>query len=99
MFTHWHTRSVLLTLLVLPCALIAGDTNDPANLPTFRSTVSEVRVTFFALDQNRHPVTTLTKSEMALRSEWERIQRHIEDQLNDPQPQPVDASIRLRTRQ
>jgi hypothetical protein len=37
--------------------------------------------------------------EMALRSEWERMQKHIEDQLSDSQPQPVDTSIRLRTRQ
>ncbi len=37
--------------------------------------------------------------EMALRSEWERIQKHLEDQINEPQAQAVDASIRLRSRE
>jgi hypothetical protein len=37
--------------------------------------------------------------EMTLRSEWELIQRHIEQELTAPPPQPVDASLRLRSRQ
>ncbi len=40
-----------------------------------------------------------TIKEMTLRSEWELIQRHIEQELTAPQPQPVDASLRLRSRQ
>jgi hypothetical protein len=37
--------------------------------------------------------------EMTLRSEWERIQKHIEDQLKDSGRQPVDTSMALRKRQ
>jgi hypothetical protein len=37
--------------------------------------------------------------EMTLRSEWEMIQKHIENELRDSPRQLVDASIRLRTRQ
>jgi VWFA-related protein len=74
MFTHWHTRLILRTLLVLPCALVASNTGDPSDLPTFRSTVSEIRVTFFAVDESHHPVTTLTKSDFAV-VDGERIVR------------------------
>jgi hypothetical protein len=37
--------------------------------------------------------------EMTLRSEWERIQRHIEDQLNDSPQRGVDTSLALRNRE
>lgn len=66
MLAHWHIRSVLLALFVLTCAGAAEDTNDPAGLPTYRRIVSEVRITFFATDENNHPVTTLTKVEFAV---------------------------------
>jgi hypothetical protein len=36
--------------------------------------------------------------EMTLRSEWERIQRHIEEQLDESSHQPVDTSLVLRRR-
>jgi hypothetical protein len=36
--------------------------------------------------------------EMVLRSEWERIQRHIEDQLGESTHQPEDTSLALRRR-
>ena len=36
--------------------------------------------------------------EMTLRSEWDRIQKHIEDQLNESSHQPVDTSMALRSR-
>jgi hypothetical protein len=36
--------------------------------------------------------------EMTLRSEWELIQKHIEDRLKEP-PQPVDTSLALRSRE
>ena len=62
MLAHWHTRSVLLALLVLAyssaAAVSAEDTNDSSGPPTYRSTVSEVRVTFFATDENNHPLET-----------------------------------------
>lgn len=37
--------------------------------------------------------------EMTLRSEWERIQKHIENQLNDAPHQPVDTPLALRSRE
>jgi VWFA-related protein len=66
MLTHWRTRSVLLALFALTYVSAADDTNRFSGLPTYRSTVSEVRVTFFATDENNHPVATLTKSDFAV---------------------------------
>jgi hypothetical protein len=37
--------------------------------------------------------------EMTLRSEWERIQKHIEDRLTDSSHQAVDTSMALRNRE
>jgi len=37
--------------------------------------------------------------EMTLRSEWELIQKHIEDRLREPSRQPVDTSLVLRSRE
>lgn len=37
--------------------------------------------------------------EMTLRSEWELIQKHIENQLNDSQHRPVDTSMAMRGRE
>jgi hypothetical protein len=37
--------------------------------------------------------------EMTLRSEWELIQKHIEDRLKEPPHQPVDTSLALRSRE
>lgn len=36
--------------------------------------------------------------EMTLRSEWEAIQRHIENELNDPPRRDVDTTMALRNR-
>jgi VWFA-related protein len=66
MLSRWHTRSVLLALFVLTYVSAADDTNRSSGLPTYRSTVSEVRVTFFATDESNHPVATLTKSDFAV---------------------------------
>jgi VWFA-related protein len=66
MFTHGHIRSVLLAAFVLTCAAAADITNDSSSLPTYRSIVSQVRVTFFATDETNHPVATLTKSDFAV---------------------------------
>jgi VWFA-related protein len=80
MLEHWHTRSVLLALLVLAyasaAAVSAEDTNDSSGSPTYRSTVSEVRVTFFATDENNHPLETLTKSDFAVVDD-ERVVRNF----------------------
>ena len=71
MLTHGQTRSVLPALFVLTYAVLtyasaAESTNDSSNLPTYRSIVSQVQVTFFATDENNRPVTTLTKSDLAI---------------------------------
>jgi VWFA-related protein len=66
MLTHWHTRMGLLALFTLTSVLAAEDASDASGVPTYRSTVSEVRVTFFATDENNHPVATLTKSDFAV---------------------------------
>ncbi len=73
---HWHIRSVLLALFALTCASTADDTNHSSGLPTYSSTVSEVRVTFFATDENNHPVATLTKSDFAV-VDSERVVRNF----------------------
>jgi len=56
--------------------LAADDTHDPSGLPKYRSTVSEVRVTFFATDENNHPLATLTKSDFAV-VDNERVVRNF----------------------
>jgi VWFA-related protein len=70
MLTHGHIRSVLLALFILTYVLTyasaADNTNDSSSLPTYHSTVSQVRVTFFATDENNHPVGTLTRSDFAV---------------------------------
>jgi VWFA-related protein len=82
MSTPCHTWTVLLVLLVLTCASAAQDQNpdrgqdrdkdrnkeqhDSAHVPTYRSAVSEVRVTFFTTDESNHPVQTLTASDFAI---------------------------------
>ena len=37
--------------------------------------------------------------EMTLRSEWELVQKHIENQLNDSQHRPVDTSMAMKSRE
>lgn len=66
MLTQGHIRSVLLALFVMTYASAAENTNDPPSLPTYRSIVSQVRVTFFVTDENNHPVASLTKSDFAV---------------------------------
>jgi len=66
MLTHGHIRVVLLVLSVLTHASTAQNTNDPSILPTYRSIVSEVRLTFFATDENNQRVANLTKSDFAV---------------------------------
>jgi VWFA-related protein len=60
----------------LTYASAADDTNGSSGRPTYRSTVSEVRVTFFATDENNHPLATLTKSDFAV-VDNERVVRNF----------------------
>jgi VWFA-related protein len=56
--------------------VFAEETSDSPNLPTYRTTVSEVRVAFFATDENNHPLATLTKSDFAV-VDNERVVRNF----------------------
>src|SRR5271157_2554953 len=66
MLSHWHIPSALLALFIMTYASPADDANGFSDLPTYRSTVSEVRVTFFATDDDNHALATLTKSDFAV---------------------------------
>lgn len=90
MSTHCHNWTALLVLLVWTCASAAQDQNpdrgqdkdrdkeqhDSADVPTYRSAVSEVRVTFFTTDESNHPVQTLTTSDFAI-VDNERVVRNF----------------------
>ena len=66
MLALWHARPALLALALLTCASATDVSNGAPEPPTYRSTVSEVRVTFFATDENHHPVPTLANSDFAV---------------------------------
>jgi len=76
MLAHWHIRLALLAFFTLTSVLAAEEASDASGVPTYRSTVSEVRVTFFATDENNHPVATLTKSDFAV-VDNERVVRNF----------------------
>jgi len=50
------------------------------------------------VDDARHESKFVIK-EMMLRPEWELVQKHIENQLNESPHQPLDASMALRSRE
>jgi VWFA-related protein len=81
MFARWHTRLVLFVLFIFPSAsfaqVLADDTDGSSALPAYRSTVSEVRVTFFATDENNHSLATLSKSDFAV-VDNERVVRNFQ---------------------
>src|SRR5271157_4025227 len=76
MLAHWHIRLALLALFTLPSVLAAEEASDASDVPTYRSSVSEVRVTFFATDESNHPLATLTKSDFAV-VDNERVVRNF----------------------
>ena len=76
MLAHWHIRLALLALFTLTSVLAAEEASDDSGVPTYRSTVSEVRVTFFATDESNHPVATLTTSDFAV-VDNERVVRNF----------------------
>ncbi len=79
MFPHRQIRSALLALSVLTYTTVtpsfAQDTED-SSIPIYRSAVSEVRVTFFATDENNHALETLTQSDFAV-VDNERVVRNF----------------------
>ncbi len=76
MFTRWQSRLLFLALWVASCTSAAEEPGAASALPTYHSTVSEVRVTFFATDQNNHPVQTLSQSDFAI-VDGERVVRNF----------------------
>jgi VWFA-related protein len=54
-----------LAFFLLPLAARGAPTDDAA-VTTYRSTASEVRVTFFATDNANHPVATITRDDFAI---------------------------------
>jgi hypothetical protein len=50
------------------------------------------------VDDARHESKFAIK-EMTLRSEWERVQRHIESQFNESRREPVDTSLARRNQE
>lgn len=76
MLTHWHVRSALLALFVMSCGSAAQDTSGSSALPTYRSSVSEVRVTFFATGEDGRPVESLTPADFAV-VDSERVVRNF----------------------
>ncbi len=66
MFAYSHLRWVILLLFVARCRPMAEDASTPSDRPTFRTSVSEVRVTFFATDGESDPVAQLTNTDFAV---------------------------------
>jgi VWFA-related protein len=76
MSLHRQIRTALLSLSILSCDSAADDSKDFAALSTYRSTVSEVRVTFFATDRNNHSLESLQESDFAVVDD-KRVVRHF----------------------
>ncbi len=70
MFPCRSVRSTLLAVIALTLTSAAQPSEDfsirPPAVPTFHSTVSEVRVTFFATDENHHALPTLSPTDFAI---------------------------------
>src|SRR5450755_1342002 len=66
-----------------------------AEVKDFRFQKKELAV---RIDDARHESRFAIK-EMTLRSEWELLQRHIEDQLNDSPHRSVNTAMALRNRE
>src|SRR5271165_4186596 len=75
-----HLRSALRGLLLVSCTLSSSQTAD-FSTPVFRSTVSEVRVTFFATDERNHSIDTLKPEEFAV-VDNERVVRNFRSFLH-----------------
>ncbi|MGO9087854.1 MAG: VWA domain-containing protein [Terriglobales bacterium] len=65
MLSHRQGWSLALVASLFPCVFITGSAND-APLATYHTGASEVRVTFFATDQNNQLVDTVLKDDFAV---------------------------------
>lgn len=66
MLARWHARPALFFLALLICGAGSHGTDDATESTTYRTTVSEVRVSFFATDEKQDPVTTVANSDFAV---------------------------------
>lgn len=58
-------NKLFLWLCLLPSLLFASSANDPP-ITTYRSTVSEVRITFFTTDENNRTIESVRKDDFAI---------------------------------
>jgi len=65
MLSHRQGWSLALVASLFPCVFITGSAND-APVATYHTGASEVRVTFFATDQNNQLVDTVVKDDFAV---------------------------------
>lgn len=63
--SHRKVWSLLAAVCLLP-SVFRAQTADDSLLPRYRSSTSEVRVTFFATDENNHPVENLERTDFAV---------------------------------
>ncbi len=63
--SHWQGWSLAVLIAVFPCLLCAGADNDTSGI-TYRTGTSEVRVTFFATDQNNRLVQGIDRNDFAV---------------------------------
>ncbi len=63
--SHRQSWSLAVLLAVFPCLLCAGAENDAPNI-TYRTGTSEIRVTFFATDQNNRLVQAIDRNDFAV---------------------------------
>lgn len=77
MSLRWQIRLLLLSLMTSGFASAEdGDANNISPLATYRSTVSEVRVTFFANNENNQAIDTIAISDFAI-VDNERVVRNF----------------------
>ncbi len=65
LLSHRQSWSLAVLLSLFPCIFSATSTNDAPEI-TYRTAASEVRVAFFATDENDRLVTTVTRDDFAV---------------------------------
>jgi hypothetical protein len=91
MFPHHSVRFVLLALAVFTVAAAAQPSenviNKSSSFPTFHSTVSEVRVTFFATNEDHHALAALSPSDFAI-VDNDRVVRNFRSFIHSDETSP-----------
>lgn len=65
MLSHRKPWSAALVLVAISCVCVASSTNDTP-VASYRTSTSEVRIVFFATDQDNHVVETIDKDDFAV---------------------------------